>query len=463
MIGRLLIVDDEPAFLRLAARALETAGHRVETAADRDAGAARFAAGGIDLVVLDLAMPPDMDAEAGLGHIARFPGVPVIVLTGHAAHALALQAVDAGAWDFLGKPIEPELLDFAVRRALERTALLRELAGLRRRVARDATGLVGDSPAMQALRDLIARIAPTDVPVLVLGPSGSGKEVAARALHALSRRADGPFVPINCSAIPAHLLESELFGHLKGSFTGADRDRAGLVATAAGGTLFLDEIGDMAVEMQAKLLRFLEDGRFLPVGGRTPLYADIRVVAATNADLDARIAAGRFREDLYYRLRGMALTMPPLADRPEDIPALARHLLARACPDRPPALAPEALAWLAARPWPGNIRELRAVVTTAAALAPPRGDGRGDITVADLRLAAGGADGPAGPGGPDSLAGQVAAFERRLIHAALDACGHNLTHAAARLGLSRMGLLNKMDRYGLPRPRSRPAHPDEMR
>ena len=268
MNGRILIVDDEEAFRRLCGRWLESAGHQVSAASDPAAALALFARGGLDLVLLDLVMPPSHTPEAGLELIARFRPLPVIVLTGHAQHELALRAIDAGAWDFLGKPVDPDLLRFVIARALDRSTLLRELTELRERAGVDDFGLIGRSSAIAGLRDLIRRIGPSDLSVIIIGPSGTGKELVARGLHAASKRKGAPFVAVHCGAIPAELLESELFGHLKGSFTGADRDRPGLVQAAHGGVLFLDEIGEMPGPMQVKLLRFMQDGTFLPVGRR---------------------------------------------------------------------------------------------------------------------------------------------------------------------------------------------------
>lgn len=461
----ILLADDEPAFQRLTARWLGGLGHQVETVGDGDAAKQAFARAAasavpVDVVLLDLSMPPHHDPQAGLALIPEFAGTPVVVMTGHADHALALQAMAAGAWDFLAKPVDPDMLQVVVARAVERARLARDLAALRAAATAEASedmGLVGHSPSMVALRDLIRRLGPTSLPVMVLGPSGTGKELVARALHQASPRAAGPLVPVHCGAVPAELLESELFGHLKGSFTGAHADRPGLVETASGGTLFLDEIGEMPAAMQVKLLRFLADGTYQPVGAREWRQADVRIVAATHRDLAEEVAAGHFREDLFYRLRGMVLRTPPLDDRREDIALLARLFLRRAAPDA--VFSPDALAWLAAQRWPGNVRELRAAVECAAALAPPLGSGQLSassgplISAADLAFATG-AEPPvptAAPssGDPLTLEQEVAALEHRRIVEALSNTGHNHTHAARALGLSRAGLLKKMDRMGL--------------
>ncbi len=442
-MSHILIADDEPAFLRLAASWLQGQGHRVSTAGDGTATVAAFERERPEMVLLDLAMPPHYRPEAGLDLLPRLRGVPVVVITGHADHALALRAIEAGAWDFLAKPLDPDLLRMVVGRALEKAALERELRALRAGDG-DDFGLIGASAATQRLREMIRRLAPTEISVIVHGSSGTGKELVARALHGAGSRRDRPFVAVHCGAIPADLLESELFGHLKGSFTGAHADRPGLIESAQGGTLFLDEIGEMPPAMQVKLLRVLQDGSYLPVGGRTPRHADLRVVAATHRDLEAMVGEGRFREDLYYRLKGLVLRIPALAERPEDIPVLAAVFLRRAAPAL--RLMPDAAAWLMDRPWPGNVRELQSLIRTAAALADAAS---GVVGAADLAFAASGEVAPPAPVANGTLDAQLAALEDRLIRAALAECAGNHSRAARRLGISRMGLLNKMRRMGL--------------
>lgn len=450
--SRILLVDDEPAFQRLGAAWLRAAGHEVEVAGDGEAAQAAFRRQPADLVLLDLSMPPHHDPVAGLDLIAGFTTAPVVVITGHADHALALKAVERGAWDFLGKPLDPDLLRVVVDRGLERGRLVAELRRLRAVAGvTDDLGIVGTSPALTRLRDLVCRIAPTQIPVLVLGPSGTGKELVARALHDGGPRRDQPFVTVHCGAIPAELLESELFGHLKGSFTGAHADRPGLVETAHRGTLFLDEVGEMPAPMQVKLLRFLQEGTYQPVGGREMRKADVRTVAATHRDLEAMVGEGTFREDLYYRLKGMVLRTPSLSERPEDVPVLATLFLRRATGGGTGFTA-DALNWLGGRDWRGNVRELRALVECAAALAVPGQAGERLLDATDLAFAAG--EEVLGPAidaatGRRTLEQEVAALEHRLITQALDEVGHNHTHAARLLGLSRVGLLKKMDRMGL--------------
>jgi two-component system NtrC family response regulator len=448
-MSSILLADDEPAFQRLTAAWLRSLGHEVRVAGDGDTAKALFAETPADLVLLDLAMPPHHDPKAGIALIPAFAPAPVVVMTGHADHQMALEAVEAGAWDLLAKPVDPDLLRVVIARAAERAALARELADLRARVdTTEDMGLAGTSAAMVALRDLIRRVAPTRLAVLVLGPSGTGKELVARAVHDRSPRAAKPLVTIHCGAVPMELLESELFGHVKGSFTGAGTDRAGLLETAAGGTLFLDEIGEMPAPMQVKLLRFLNDGSYQPVGAREPRQADVRIVAATHRDVPAMVAAGEFREDLYYRLKGVVLRTPSLDERAGDVPLLAALFLRRT--SGPQArFTPAALQWLGSRSWRGSVRELRAAVECAAALAPVGATGP-QIDALDLAFATGeNVPTVSEIASYTTLDEEVAALERLRIMEALERTGRNHTHAARELGLSRVGLLKKMDRMGL--------------
>ena len=439
----ILLADDEPAFQRLTGDWLRAQGHEVIAVGDGDSAYAAFLKHRPSVVLLDLAMPPHHDPQGGIALISAYAPAPVVVMTGHADQALAMQAIEAGAWDFLAKPVDPDLLKVVVARAVERARLAQELAALRARdEASEDMGLIGQSPPMVALRALIRRVAPTGLPVMVLGSSGSGKELVARAVHAASPRAKGPLIPVHCGAVPAELLESELFGHLKGSFTGAHTDRAGLVETAHGGTLFLDEIGEMPPAMQVKLLRFLADGTYQPVGAREMRHADVRIVAATHRDLGAAVTEGSFREDLYYRLKGVMLATPKLDERGQDKALLAQMFLRRVSDQT--RFAPEALAWIAQRPWPGNVRELRAAVECAAALTEGA-----VISVQDMVFATGASEPFNTLPQPQTLEEEVAALERRRIVEALERTGHNHTHSARELGLSRVGLLKKMDRMGL--------------
>ena len=444
--GHVLLVDDEPAFQRLGGAWLRGLGHTVTVAGSADEAVARFGECHPDLVLLDLSMPPRMDPVAGIELIAAFRPAPVVVLTGHASHDMALRATEAGAWDFIAKPIEPDMLRFVVDRALRKLALEREVRDLRDRASVDDLGLVGRSEAIVRLRSMVRRLGPSTVSVLVLGPTGTGKELVARGLHVCSSRSAKPFVPIHCGALPADLLESELFGHMKGSFTGAHRDQPGLIETAHGGTLLLDEVGEMPQAMQVKLLRFLQDGDFMPVGARTAKRADVRLVAATHRDLAAMVAEGSFREDLFYRLKGIVVRTPSLAERPEDIPLLAALFLRRVSRDA--SLAADAVAWAARRAWPGNVRELRATMEAAAALAAP---GRETVDAALLQFVAGETDelSPPAEVAGGSLADVIAGVETRMLKDALEAARGNQSEAARNLGVSRVGLIKKMSRLGL--------------
>jgi len=434
---RILLIDDEPAFRSLCEQWLAGAGYEVRGGASVEE--ARALLGPFD--------PADT-----LKAVPEFASRPVIILTGHADRELALQAMQQGAWDFLAKPLDPDMLAVVVKRAVTKHQLSRELQQLRRGQGSGTPldRLIGVSPSMTGVRALVERIAPTDARVLVTGPSGTGKEVISRALHDLSLRAEGPFISVHCGAIPADLLESELFGYVKGAFTGADRDRDGLLKLADGGTLFLDEIGEMPLAMQVKLLRVLQEGNFYPVGGRSLQQINVRVISATNANLPERVARGEFREDLYYRIKGVTIETRPLSERPEDIPLLVRHFLAQQSlhSGLPPLhLDPAVLDWLLRRRWPGNVRELRNSLESICALS--RG---GRVTLDDVALLHPGAQPGAEAGAVDSdasLEEQVRALEIRLIRQALTQHDDNRTRAAAALGLSRQGLLKKIERYGL--------------
>lgn len=449
-MGRILLVDDDAAFRGLCARWLQELGHAVLEAGDRESALQQFRSGGVELVLLDLVMPPEYDITVGLELIASFTGVPVIVMTGHADRENGVQAIERGAWDFLGKPLEPELLRIVLNRALLKSALEREVRRLREQsLGGEELGMIGTSPAIQRLKELIRRVAGTGINVLILGPSGTGKELAARALHECSSRRKRAFVPVHCGAIPVELLENELFGHVRGGFTGADRDRDGLIDAASGGTLFLDEIGEMSPTMQVKLLRFLQDGHFRPVGGRVERSADVRVICATHRNLEEMVASGAFREDLYYRIKGVVLRTPGLTERLEDLPLLARSFLNRFAGGRRSfRLSSEAMGWLMAHSWPGHVRELRNLLHGATVLATGQGEVV-TIDASDLQMAHSGWLETPQPIPSLDLVRQVAALEQKLILAALAASGNNQNQAATLLGISRVGLWKKMRRWGI--------------
>jgi two-component system response regulator AtoC len=454
--ARVLVVDDEEGVREYLAEALELAGHEVEQAGDGEAALARLRAGSFHLVLTDLKMPR-LDGLGLLDAIqAETPETEVVVLTAHGTIETAVDAMRRGAFDYLQKPIgSPKELRLVVERALER----RSLKDLRERSRRDAAAtpvLSWGAPAMAPVVHALERVAPTPATVLLLGESGTGKEVAARTLHARSPRAAGPFVAVNCAALTETLLESELFGHERGAFTGAHERRRGRLELAQGGTFFLDEVGELQPSLQAKLLRVLQERRFERLGGGRSLEADVRWVAATNRDLPAMIAEGRFREDLYHRLAVFPIELPPLRARPEDVPPLARHLLAGIAAElgRPQlTIGPEVMTRLHAHVWPGNVRELRNVLERACILAD------GDVLQpAQLWLdpqaerAAERSEAKAGGSGPpDSQTSApiqpLAELEREAIERALAACDGNRTRAAEQLGIGVRTLYEKLKRY----------------
>ncbi|WP_437652617.1 sigma-54-dependent transcriptional regulator [Sorangium sp. So ce1182] len=368
-----VIVDDEPHLCELLALRLEHHGYRVTTELTGSGGIAVLSRERVDAMIVDLRLD-DCDGLDVLTEVQkRSPDVPVVILTAHGTIETAVEAMRRGAYGFLTKPFHDLDLLQKLAHAVESSKLRREVAGLRRIIGAqsDELRLLGTSDRIAAVREIISRVAPTDANVLLLGESGTGKELAARSLHGLSQRRGKPFVAINCSALPAELLESELFGHVRGAFTGAARDKEGLFASANGGTLLLDEIGDAPPAVQVKLLRVLQERRITRVGSLIEEDVDVRLVAATNRDLRAEVRDGRFREDLFYRLHVVPIVMPPLRERVEDIPLLCEVFLARAAARHglsEPQISPEALRVLLAHPWPGNVRELANVMEGAVLL-----------------------------------------------------------------------------------------------
>ncbi|WP_337879527.1 sigma-54 dependent transcriptional regulator [Rheinheimera sp.] len=452
--AKVLIVDDEPAFRLLAERFLQQQGYQVVSTASVDDAMVQLGLFDADLILLDLALPPHFDPQQTLNLVPQLASRPVIILTGHAERDLALKAISQGAWDFIAKPIDPDLLAVVVKRAVTKHQLEKELLQLRQAapLSSPLPSLAGHSGHMESIRTLVQRIAPTEVRVLVTGPSGTGKEVISKALHQLSNRADKAFVSVHCGAIPAELLESELFGYVKGAFTGADKDRQGLLKLADGGTLFLDEIGEMPLPMQVKLLRVLQEGSYYPVGGREMQHIDIRLISATNANLPDLVRQGKFREDLYYRIKGVTMETVALDQRREDIPLLIRFFLEQLKEQQGQAFQLEtgAMQWFLQKHWPGNVRELKNTLESVAAIAQ-----QGVIRLSDIQLlhldGQGAADhtellDSAMLGGLDE---QVKALEIRLIQQALQQHAGNKSQAARTLGISRQGLLKKLERYGL--------------
>ena len=441
---RVLVVDDEPGLRQSLGLLLTDAGYAVTAESDGRKALERALAEPFDLVLCDVRMP-EMDGLTFLrSYRSRGGGALVIMMSAYGGEDAALAAMKEGAYDYLPKPFRPDEVVLTLRKAEERERLGRDVAGLRAQLATGPAerGLIAESRAMRAALDRVARVAEHNTTVLITGESGTGKEVIARAIHRASPRAARAFVGINCAAIPESLLESELFGHVRGAFTGATADKAGLFDQADGGTLLLDEIGELPVGLQAKLLRVLQEGEIRRVGDQKTRRVDVRVLAATARDLAAEAAAGRFREDLFYRLNVVAIELPPLSERRADIAPLARHFVARLAQrfGRPLTLSDAAVAWLEQQEWRGNVRELentieRGVVLTDGDVLEP---GNFAHTPRPTTHA------PAG-----KLSDIVEAAEREAIAAALGEVDGNRRTAAKRLGVSLRTLFYKMSRYGL--------------
>jgi len=431
-----LVVDDEPDIRDLLAITLARMDIEARLAADLGEARAALAEGRFDLCLTDMRLP-DGDGLDLVAHVARrHPNLPVAVITAHGNMEAAIAALKNGAFDFVTKPVDLEVLRRLVGTALK----LPERP-------QSSRALVGDSEPMRRLREKVAKLARSQAPVYIAGESGTGKELVARLIHEQGARAGQPFVPVNCGAIPQELIESELFGHRKGSFTGAVADKAGLFQAANGGTLFLDEVAELPTHLQVKLLRAIQEKRVRRVGAENEEAIDVRILSATHKDLSALVAEGGFRQDLFYRINVIELRVPPLRERTDDIPALAGHILERVAAEMgvaPPALTAGALEALRGHPFPGNVRELENILERALTLSEG-----GAIQAEDLQLPAAAAAAPAAAGG--GLASELDRVEREKILRALESTRWNRTRAAKQLGITLRALRYRMEKLGLGR------------
>ena len=445
------MVDDEPGLRQSLGLLLADAGYEVAAEGNGARALERALAEPFDLILCDVRMP-DMDGLAFLrGYKGRGGSALVVMMSAYGGEEAALAAMKEGAYDYIPKPFRPDEVVLTLRKAEERERLGHTIATLRAQLDSSpaARALIAESPAMRQALELVARVAGHSTTVLITGERGTGKEVIARAIHRASARAAGPFVAVNCAAIPDTLLESELFGYVKGAFTGAAGDRPGLFEQANGGTLLLDEIGELPLPLQAKLLRVLQESEIRRVGDQRTRRVDLRLLAATAKDLASEAAAGRFRHDLFDRLNVVTIHLPPLAERRQDITPLARHFAAQLGGrlGRRVALSDAALAWLAAQSWPGNVRALEHAIERAAVLSDREVLEPDDFRKEPLPAPRSQGEGEQGAGS-GTLRDAVERAERRAITAALEACGGNRREAAKRLGVSLRTLFYKMDRYG---------------
>jgi two-component system, NtrC family, nitrogen regulation response regulator NtrX len=446
----ILIVDDEPGVRSALGGVLRDEGYEVDAVDSGEACLERLGRQVYDVVVLDIWLP-GMDGLATLARMReRQIDAQVVIISGHGNVESAVRAIKMGAFDFVEKPLSLEKTVLVVRNAMRQRHLEAENIALRAKVDAQYT-MIGESVAMVNLREQVAMAAPTNGRVLIMGENGTGKELVARSIHSMSRRRTAPFVEVNCAAIPEELIESELFGHVRGAFTGAVADRRGKFEAAHGGTIFLDEIGDMSLKTQAKVLRVLQEQVMEAVGGSTRIRVDARVLAATNKDLPTEIRAARFREDLYFRLNVVPIYVPPLRERIEDIPLLADHfmaMLAREYGRRPKTFEPDAVAALQRYPWPGNVRELRNLVERLMIMVPGDRVGSRDVTFLDQGHVAV----PLAEMKPDAIAPLHDArddFERQYILRALAAQQGNISRTADVLGVERSNLYRKMRGFGI--------------
>jgi len=459
----ILVVDDEPGVRSALGGVLRDEGYTVEAVSSGEACLERMTRGAVDLIVLDVWLP-GMDGLATLARLReRQVDAQVVLISGHGKIESAVRAIKMSAFDFVEKPLSLEKTVLVIRNALRQRRLEAENRDLRARVDRTQT-MVGDSSAMRQLQEQVAMAAPTNGRVLIYGENGTGKELVARTIHALSRRRTSAFVEVNCAAIPEELIESELFGHVRGAFTGAVADRRGKFEVADGGTIFLDEIGDMSLKTQAKVLRVLQEQTMDAVGGTTRIKVDARVLAATNKDLQAEIRAGRFREDLYFRLNVIPIFVPPLRERPEDIPLLADHFMAEFAREygrRVKSFDRGAVNVLQRYPWPGNVRELRNVIERLVIMVP------GDmISSPDLSFLE--SSGVAHPQVTELHAERQTLheardqFERDLILRTLAEQQGNMSRTAEVLGVERSNLYRKMKAFGIAQSRRADEEPETV-
>ncbi len=454
-MARILIIDDEQNMRRILTLILQEAGHTVSEASGVTTALSMLATEPFDLVISDKKMPDGDGFDVLKFCRENEPTLPVVILTALATVELAVEAMQAGAFDFISKPFVPEVVTAVAKRATERTQLLRENEVLREEAKRFAFAeeILGVSSAITHLKETIAKVAPTNATVLITGETGTGKELVARAIHKGSTRSKTTFLAVNCAAVSEHLLESELFGHEKGSFTGADKPRQGLFEAANNGTLFLDEAGEMSLGLQAKLLRVLTDGQFLRVGATVPRTVDVRVIVATHRNLQERVKEGLFREDLYYRLAVVPIDIPPLRDRRDDIPVLVDLLIkqvSRELKVSPRNISPDAIAKLTSYSFPGNVRELRNLVERACILAADDVISSDDLVLASNEASIDSVVYTAETLPPNvDLPTYLDSIESRVIQNAVQNSGGVQAEAARRLGISRSDIAYKIKKYRL--------------
>lgn len=454
-MANILIIDDEKSMRRILSLILAEEDHKVAEASGFTEAMAELSSSHFDIAITDKRMQDGDGLDVINECRTRFPAMPVVMLTAYATVESAVEAMQAGAFDFISKPFVPDVVKSVVRRAVERASLVRENERLKIETARFAftDEILGNSSPINALRATIERVAPTNATVLINGETGTGKELAARAIHRGSQRSQNTFLAVNCAAFSEQILDSELFGHEKGAFTGADRTKIGLFEAADGGTLFLDEAGEMSLGLQAKLLRVIAEGKVIRVGSTTVRTVDVRVIVATHRNLEERVRTGTFREDLYYRLAVVPITIPPLRERREDIPLLVEYLvgeIAKELKSPPRPLSKEALAKLANYDFPGNVRELRNLLERASILAAGSELTAGDFLIAARDMPSDGTEGipfqiPEG----STMSEYLESIEKRLIEDAIAGARGVQAEAARRLGISRSDIAYKIKKYDI--------------